>query len=293
MKRFPNIFILALLVLATLFAAEARAAELNPPQQAKAGEPLSIPTGGSGSATLYVVGPGVAFKRDVRLGEAAQLKAEELRHAGVYSIILKSSDGTEQKTLYVSAASPSKVNFLARPSRVPVAAQQAISGVAFVFDEYGNLVTQPTAVKFDLSVNGASTLAKTETARDGIAYLRTNSGAKAGAAQFVASAGSDSVRRVVQQVASEPCNLRLKIHRENQRLVAETEPIRDCSGNPVPDGTIVTFIESEPNGAGRSTVDARIKKGVARAELPAVAGATISVASGVVLGNEVRYGGGQ
>ncbi len=293
MRRFPNIFVLTLLVLAALFAAEARAAELNTPQQAKAGEPLSFSTGGSGSATLYLVGPGIALKRDIHLGDTVQLKGEELRHAGLYSLLLKSGDGTEQKSIYVAPAAPAKVNFLARPSRVPVAAQQAISGVAFVFDEFGNLVTEPTPVKFDLSVNGSSALSKTETARDGIAYLRTNSGSKAGAAQFVASAGSDSVRRVVQQVASEPCNLRMKLHREKDHLVAETDPIRDCSGNPVPDGTIVTFMETAPNGGGLSTVDSRIKKGVARAELPAIPGSTISVASGVVLGSDVKYGGGE
>ena len=58
----------------------------------------------------------------------------------------------------------------------------------------------------------------------------------------------------------------------------------------VPDGTIVTFIESG-NGQGKSTVDARVKHGIAKATLPAVPGATLSVASGVVLGNELHWGG--
>ena len=38
-----------------------------------------------------------------------------------------------------------------------------------------------------------------------------------------------------------------------ERLAAETEPVRDCSGNALPDGTIVTFTETY-NG-GESTVD--------------------------------------
>jgi len=104
--------------------------------------------------------------------------------------------------------------------------------------------------------------------------------------------GDNSVRRVVEETASEPCNLRFKVHKEKDGLIAETDPVRDCSGNAVPDGTIVTFISAEP-GKGRSTVDARVKKGIARAVLPPVPGATISVASGVVLGNEVRWGGGE
>ncbi len=47
------------------------------------------------------------------------------------------------------------------------------------------------------------------------------------------------------------------------------------------------------DGSGRSTVDARIKRGIAQAELPAARQATISVAAGVVIGNEIRWGGGQ
>lgn len=293
MRRIPNILLLALMLAAVLYAKDASAAELRLPDKAIAGQPLSIETTGSGSATLYFVGPGIALKRDVSLGEPIQFKAEELRHAGVYSVVLKGGSSNDEKSLYVAPGPAAKVNFLARPSRVPVAANNAISGVAFVFDEFGNLVLTATPVKFDLSVNGGTAMAKNVTSKDGVAYVQTNSSSKAGAAQFVAAAGSDSVRRVVEQVASEPCNLRMKVHREKDTLIAETDPVHDCSGNAVPDGTIVTFIAAEPNGHGRSTVDARIKRGVARAELPAVPGEVISVASGVTLGNEVRYGGGE
>ncbi len=71
----------------------------------------------------------------------------------------------------------------------------------------------------------------------------------------------------------------------------QTDPIRDCAGNPVPDGTIVTFTSTDANG--KSAVDARIKRGIAQANLPASNGATISVAAGVVVGNEIHWGGGQ
>jgi hypothetical protein len=74
-------------------------------------------------------------------------------------------------------------------------------------------------------------------------------------------------------------------------IAVQTDPIRDCAGNPVPDGTIVTF--TSVDAGGRSTVDARIKRGIAQAELPASRQATISVAAGVVIGNEIRWGGGQ
>ena len=70
----------------------------------------------------------------------------------------------------------------------------------------------------------------------------------------------------------------------------QTDPVRDCSGNPVPDGTIVTFTESY--AGSQSTVDVPLKRGIAHTELPAHAGATISVAAGVVMGNEIRWNGG-
>jgi hypothetical protein len=118
------------------------------------------------------------------------------------------------------------------------------------------------------------------------------SATKEGAAQFVASVpGGTPVRRVVQQVASDACDLHMKAHKTEKAIVVETDPIKDCSGNAVPDGTIVTF--TEVTDKGRSTVDARIKRGTAKAELPLAASGTISVASGVVTGNELHIGGGQ
>jgi hypothetical protein len=270
----------------------AYAADLRLPPKAVAGQGVSIATSGSGSATLYVVGPGMALKRDVRLGEEVQIKPEELRSSGFYQVALKSGDGDATKELFVAPGPADKINFLARPSRVPVGRPKVIAGTAFVFDQYDNLVIAPTPVTFNLSVAGAPAKAERVMAHNGVAFQEAGSGTKAGAAQFVASAGDASVRRVVEEVASDPCNLHFTIHREKEGLVAQTDAVRDCSGNPVPDGTIVTFISKEP-GQGRSTVDARVRKGVARAILPAVPGATISVASGVVLGNEVRWGGGE
>jgi hypothetical protein len=66
-----------------------------------------------------------------------------------------------------------------------------------------------------------------------------------------------------------------------------TDPVRDCSGNAIPDGTIVTFTETYNDA--KSTVDVPLKKGIASVQMPAHNGATISVASGVVLGNQIRW----
>ncbi len=236
----------------------AQAATLKVPATVTAGNGLAIPTSGSGETTLYLVGPGTVIKKKVQLGQDAQLSAEELKDAGRYMVFL---DGGDSATFFVTAGSVSSIAFLARPSRVPAATPNVISGTAFIFDKYQNLVMQPEPVKFDLNANGA-TVSRTETTNDGIAYTKLDSSRKEGAAQFVASSGSASVRRVVQQVASDPCNIRMHAERDKNGILVQTDPISDCAGNPVPDGTIVTFTSVDANG--KSAVDARVKRGIAR-----------------------------
>src|SRR3954463_8614233 len=265
--------------------ASAYAADLKAPKQATAGEGVTITAGDSGDLLLF--GPGGATKRKVSAGDV-QIPGEDVRAAGRYMAILDDASAE----FHVVAAKPSTVNFLARPSRGPGSRPDASSGGAFVVDDFQNLVQKPASVKFDLSVKENAPTTRTVESKNGIAFTRLPSANKEGAAQFVASvAGGTPVRRVVQQVASDACDLRMKAQKTDKSIIVETDPIKDCSGNAVPDGTIVTFIEVTDKG--RSTVDARIKRGPARAELPLSSNGTISVASGVVTGNELHLGGGQ
>jgi hypothetical protein len=285
-----KVIYIGLLIALCWFAEDcARAAELHVPQNAVAGQPLSI--GASGSGTLYLIGPGQVIKKEFKSG-SVEIKGEELRSAGRWIAAIR-GDSNQSQVFWVKPGKPGKLNFLARPSRVPVAHPNVISGVTFIFDQYQNLILDPTPVNFNLSVGGAGST-KSVTSREGVAWINSASAPKAGAAQFVASVGDTSVARVVQQVAADPCERSFRMHvagHAGNRTIVETDPIRDCSGNPVPDGTIVTFIQTDKTG--KSTVDARIKKGTARAELPASDNATITVAAGVVLGNELHVGGGQ
>jgi hypothetical protein len=73
------------------------------------------------------------------------------------------------------------------------------------------------------------------------------------------------------------------------KLNLVTEPLRDCGGNAVSDGTIVTFTETWDGG--QTTVDVPLKRDIAQAEVPAHMGARLSVATGVVMGNEIRWEG--
>lgn len=276
-----------LLVLAALTLLEtAQAAELHVPATVTAGSGLTFSSSGSGSATMYLFGPGSAVKRQVELGQQIQLSADDLQNAGRYTVVI----GDDSAVFFVTAAPVNSIAFLARPSRVPAATANVITGTAFLFDKYQNLVLQAEPVKFELEEDGQTTT-RSETSKGGVAFTKLDSSRKAGPAQFVATSGSASVRRVVQQVASDPCNIRMSAQPNKNGVLVRTDPIRDCSGNPVPDGTIVTFTATDSQG--KSTVDARIKRGIAEAQLPVSNGATISVASGVVVGNEIQWRGGQ
>jgi hypothetical protein len=253
----------------------------------QAGTETTIEVPGSGRTTLYLFGPGVASKRNVERG-TIRISGDELKSTGRYAAIV---DG-RSTLIFVTAAPLDKIAFLAHPSRVPTNASNAISGTAVLFDRFQNLVLAPTPVSFRLAVEGNTGEERHATANDGIAWVQMNSGKHGGAAQFTASAADLQVRRVVQQVAADPCAIRMRASpAPDGNILVETDPIRDCSGNAVPDGTIVTF--TSVDASGRSTVDARIKQGFARAELPQSPGATLTVAAGVVLGNEIRWGAGQ
>jgi hypothetical protein len=263
------------------------AQDVRVPHSVVAGEDASIATSGAGKARFYLFGPGVSRKSDVNLGEQINLRGEELQHAGEYFALLCASD-CQSASFFVVAAKPSRLTFLVHPSRVPVAQPDAVSGVALPFDKFRNLVLAPEFVNFQLTAKNGARLSRSVPAKDGIAWFRTASGKSAGALQVRASLDDVSTLRAVEQVASDPCNLRITGQRHATGILVETEPIHDCAGNPVPDGTIVTFTAS--GGNEKSTVDAPIKQDVARAEIIAPGAVTISAASGVVMGNELRIG---
>lgn len=264
------------------------AQELRIPSPVTAGEDTTISTSGSGKATFYLMGPASSDKRDVQLGEEIRLHAQDLRSAGDYFAIV-CADTCRSSTFYVKPAQPSKLTFLVHPSRVPVGQGDAVSGVALAFDQFHNLVLIPVTVNFQLTSGNSTLLSRAVPSQNGVAWFRTSSGKSAGRVRVAATLGSVTATRALQEVASDPCNLRIKGQRTTKGIVVETEPVRDCSGNPVPDGTIVTF--SATGASGRSSVDAPIKQGVARAQIEASGPQVIAVASGVVMGNELRIGG--
>src|SRR5579864_8090436 len=98
----------------------AEAAEIHPPAQTIAGNPISIPSSGSGDATFYLIGPASASKRQVQAGSDIGVDSDQLEHAGRYVAILCASDGCASSSFFVNAAAPNRLSLLVHPSRVPV-----------------------------------------------------------------------------------------------------------------------------------------------------------------------------
>jgi len=282
--------LLSVLVLVSAPFVHAQSASMNLPQTVTAGSAFSIPTSGSGQGTITIVGPAQALRRSVQLGEAISFPAGVLYDAGAYVVILNTGSSISAGTLVVTPASqPATLSFLAEPSRLPVSLPDGISGAAYVFDAYHNLITQPLPVAFNLSGQAGADQTRTVTSGNGVAWTRMNSAAREGSAKFIASIDGVSSTRIIEEVPGDPCNLTMSAKPDGANVMLATAPVRDCSGNPVPDGTIVTFTENY-NGM-QSTADVPLKRDIATVEMPGRPGATISVASGVVAGNEIRWEG--
>jgi hypothetical protein len=263
------------------------AQEIRVPATVSAGVETTISTSGSGEGTLYLLGPGVARKDQISLGQEVRLRADDLKHSGEYLVVV-CSDSCRSAKFQVNSVQPASVVFLVHPSRVPVGQPDAVSGVAVPFDEYGNLVVAPLTVNFRASSAKETLLQRSARTQGGVSWFRAASGKAAGPVQVDASLDALTAHRVVQQVASEPCNLRIRGQRTAKGIIVETEPVKDCSGNLVSDGTIVTFSATGPGE--RSTIDAPIKGGVAQARIIAPEPIVVSVASGVAMGNELHIG---
>jgi hypothetical protein len=266
------------------------AAELKVPPQVTAGTAFSISGAGSGQGTFYLIGPAESIKRQVDLGSEIQIQSEEVEHVGRYTLIA-CGDQCSSAHFYVHAAAPDRLGLLVHPSRVPVSNPNAISAVVFVFDDFHNLVLSQQSVKLTVTPTAGSSISTSRNTQNGVAWVRLNSAPKGGPAKIEAAIGKASEIRVVQQVASDACNLQMKSSWTSGKLVIETNPVRDCTGNFVPDGTIVSFTKTD--AAGKTTVDVPLKKGIAKIEMPVSGQAHITVASGVVTGNELNVSGGQ
>ena len=278
-----------ILVVLLAFPALGQSIGIRPPHTVIAGISFSVTTEGSGSATFYLLGPSHVVKKTIQLGQDLPISGSDVATSGLYQLVACDSSGCSSADLYVLPSSPERLSFLVHPSRVQVSTANAINATAVVSDRFRNTVVAPVTVMFHFSSADARPYSRSGPTSRGIAWLEIGSTTKQGPLQIVAAVGETSEARVIQQVASEACGLRMQATSEARSVRLRTDPVRDCSGNALPDGTIVSF--TKVDDAGRSTVDTPLKKGVANAQFTLSGRARISVACGVVLGNEVSIGG--
>ena len=268
------------------FSISVLAADISVPHDAIAGSKLSIETSGSGDATALVIGPSHIVSKKIVLGRPIDLTGEDLADAGHYILILETADGKTTKSFMVLAGKPAHLSFVTHPSRAPVAQKDGINGTVYAFDAYNNLISTSMTVDFKLYGAKAGKIERQVVGKNGAAAVSMDSPRSEGPLTFQASSEGVSATRVVRVVADEPCTLRIHASPVSKGIRVETDPVKDCSGNPVPDGTLVTFTEWDAQG--RTTVDASVKKGIALADLPASGEVRVSAASGVALGNEIK-----
>jgi hypothetical protein len=279
---------MALLSVAFTHPALLKGESLGFPKTVEAATAFSVRLPGSGEGTLYIVGPSGALKRDVRFGEMLSFSAGSFSNAGHYVVFATGGSSVSTSEFdVVPAQSPADLSFLAKPSRLPVGLHNGITGAIYVFDDYHNLITAPLPIHFELSNPSGSMQTRSAVTRYGSARTEFDSTPQQGLDKFVARAGDVSSLRVIRQVPGDPCELKMSVVQSGEKLQLVTQPVRDCSGNAVPDGTIVTFTQTY-RGA-QSVVDVPLKRGIAEVQMPSHVEATISVASGVVLGNQIQW----
>jgi hypothetical protein len=274
--------------MATAPLTKAENGSLSIPKTIEAGNAFSIQSTGNGKAILYIIGPTQVIRRDVKLGEITGFPADSLFNAGHYLVILVGSSFTINEVFdVVPASKPANLSFLAKPSRLQVGLHDGISGSVYVFDAYKNLISVPVPISFELTNPSHAVQKHTVITRNGVAWTRMDSTAQQGIGRFESRIGDVASTRIVEQVPGDPCRIKMNAQRSGNQLQLTTEPVRDCNSNAVPDGTIVTFTSTYPGG--QLTVDVPLKLGIATVIIPAHTGALITVASGVVLGNQIHW----
>src|SRR5207247_6754486 len=132
-------------------------------------------------------------------GGEISVERDESEQAGTYTAIL-CADQCTSVHFYVRPAQASRLSLLVHPSRVPVAASNAISAVAFVFDRFHNLVLSPQKVDFKVVPPEGAAISQSKTTANGAAWIRLTSARKGGPAKVGDSIGDVAEKRVVQQV---------------------------------------------------------------------------------------------
>jgi adhesin/invasin len=174
---------------------------------------------------------------------------------------------------------PANLSLIAAPSTLPVGNLSALT--ATVTDQFGNPVVNGTAVSFTTNLGSASPVTRVTT--NGVATA-TLSSMLPGTAVVTATVGSLNATRLVTFTPGPPTNLSLAAAPSTLQvgnLSALTATVTDQFGNPVVNGTVVSFTT---NLGSASPVTRVTTNGVATATLSStVAGlATVTATVGSI-----------
>lgn len=125
-------------------------------------------------------------------------------------------------------------------------------------DKYGNLVKNGTKVNFDFLTTANTRKHKVSDIEHHIAYQKIYSQTKSGKTFIGVSVdGVDSKEKELLQVADFPLDFKISAEENSlyadarQNFQVKTSIIKDIHQNIVPDGTLVSFQLTDPNGSSR------------------------------------------
>ena len=216
--------------------------------------------------------------------------AGSLYNAGHYVVVLVGVSLHRKRFVRCCARKRSRpiVSFLAKPSRLPVGLHDGITGAVYVFDAYHNLIAAPTPVSFELSnPTGAAQKRIVET-HDGAAWTEMDSTRPTRHRQ-VRSASWRSLQHARRQAGSGR-SVRIEDERPASRVSRfSCRPNRCAIAAAMPFRTERSLLSPRPTMARNPRWTCRLSGELRKWKCPPISGATISVASGVVLGNEIRW----
>ncbi len=207
-----------------------------------------------------------------------QIPGEDTRQAGLVTLIAQAGTARGHAQLRVLPGPPAEpLTPLVGPRAVIADGQHQAMVVAVPFDDYGNPMADGTPVEFRAQHPDGQIEQTTATVSHLVAWWSIASGTRAGHATLAASAGAaHGPDAGFDETPGWPVAFGLSaspagVPADGHRLVTlRTEVIRDRFGNPMLDGTLVTFAAEMPD-ATRRFIPAYTIDGAAEAQLQAPA----------------------
>jgi hypothetical protein len=204
------------------------------------------------------------------------LPGEDLRQSGVVALIARAGAARGQGSLEIRPGAPADpITPLVGPRSIAADGEHQTMAVAVPFDDYGNPVADGTPVEFRALHPGERLERRSVPTAHLVAWRWIASGTRAGRATVTVAAGqAHGPDATFEEVPDWPVAFGLSASPADvpadgrQFVTLRTEGIRDRFGNPMLDGTLVTFVAEVPGSEPRQ-IPAYTIDGQAEAQLQA------------------------